>query len=128
MWVPMSAGKLELNLFPERLLPGARFRTQQAMLSFTLRLGGASKPEWSPIGSCAFDGSAFTVTVKPVVFTFRKRDFAEGLSMLGATNDLVLALPSTSLQLSATPHFPTASGELGGSVLLLLLNVAAKGA
>lgn len=113
----VELGPITMRIEPDNLIAGNEFTAAPRKLVCVPNVGGASPRTWEYMIHARFDGSCLSAEVRQQSAALRNRTAAQ-VSELDDSEEIVMAIPSAPLKLSATLDLPSTSTELLGRFTL----------
>ncbi len=114
----VELGLVTIRIEPDNLIAGSSFKASPCKLVCSPSVGGTSLKAWEYMIRASFDGSTFTAEFLPLSTSLQNKNFAAPINGLDATEELVVAIPATTIKLTSTLDLPSASTELVGRFTL----------
>jgi hypothetical protein len=115
----VELGLVIMQIEPNNLVAGSEFMASPGRFVYRPTVGGACPRAWNYPVHAKFDGSRLTARLHKIFMSIQNRNLATPVSDLEWSEELVIAIPVTALELTATLALPSTSTELLGHFTLL---------
>jgi hypothetical protein len=109
-----GVGALKMQLEPANLIAGSKFMASPCKLLCTPSIGGASPRAWEYTVFPKFDGFALSAEIRPISTSLQNKNLPATVNQLEDQEELVMSIPSETLELLATIDAPATSTEVLG--------------
>ncbi len=113
-----GVGVLNMRLEPNNLIAGSKFMASPCKLTCAPNIGGASPRAWEYTVFPSFDGLALSAEIRPNSASLQNKNFPTAVNQLDDREELVMRIPSETLELVATIDAPATSTEVSGRFTL----------
>jgi hypothetical protein len=110
----VELGLLTMRVEPDNLIPGGKFIVPPRNFANNPNIGGASFRDWQNEIHAKFDGTQFLAEVRKTSGALQNKNLATPIGRLGDGEEIVIAIPSDTITLSATIDVPSTSAQFLG--------------